>query len=192
MFFTLGLVFKWTGVACWLRSFGGLVVVAALVVVAVRLQKEERIKGAHEQSRRKYAVNIRLLQLQLKIHTYICSRSISAMATAAATATAMAKRARGCGYNNDDDDVDERAHLPRGNWTSCNIAAAFLQHRLAHGHDSCAAERQRQGEKAGERERERLAQGRPASAAAAFAEPRRSATQRVDRPHPPKFESVCN
>lgn len=97
------------------------------------------------------------------------------MATATASASAMAKRAKGLRQQqrrNDDD--DERAHLPRGNWTSCNIAAAFLQHRLAHGHDSCAAERDRdQGPRT---------QGRAAAAE----------TQRVDRPHPPKFESVCN
>lgn len=74
-------------VGCALSA--GLLAVLVVLVVAVRLQKEERIKGAHEHSRRKYAVNIRLLQLQLKIHTYICS-SISAMATATATTTATA------------------------------------------------------------------------------------------------------
>lgn len=74
-------------VGCALSA--GLLAVLVVLVVAVRLQKEERIKGAHEHCRRKYAVNIRLLQLQLKIHTYICG-SISAMATATTTAAAMA------------------------------------------------------------------------------------------------------
>jgi len=32
-------------------------------------KKTERIKGAHEHCRRKYAANIRLLQLHLKTHT---------------------------------------------------------------------------------------------------------------------------
>jgi len=32
-------------------------------------EKTERIKGAHEHCRRKYAANIRLLQLHLKTHT---------------------------------------------------------------------------------------------------------------------------
>lgn len=77
-------------VGCALSA--GLLAVLVILVVAVRLQKEERIKGAHEHSRRKYAVNIRLLQLQLKIHTYICS-SISAMATATTTAMASAQGA---------------------------------------------------------------------------------------------------
>lgn len=60
--FPFDLEFKWSALVALLYRVAS--------ACTLNCEKTERIKGAHEHSRRKYAANIRLLQLHLKTHLH--------------------------------------------------------------------------------------------------------------------------